>query len=420
MIHSVLGRVRDRRGAALPVALFGLVAVSLLVTTALLTSNTEYAISAAHRGAAASLYNSDAALEQYVANRFAAAAGAGANQWMVPTTEPGAVTTVTGPDNRVYSVQVTRMKQKILAVPRTAPSALADEIFSLVVSPQNGRGRAVGAFLRVQRSAPRLTTSINAGATSGGDLKVTGNATISDGRSGVNYCNTSDNQSDYAVQVTKGSRISLGNNSAGNLEGATNVTDWDKSELERRVLGPNMTLERLADAAGLKFGARFGTPGFGNTRPSATQSDTMYNWGCPQVLLSPGTCPAGSAARDVVVAIDAGGGEVRINGDYGQGMIIILNGSLSIQGNFVYKGIILVEKDMNIRGGNGGNESKIEGAVVAFGESSTVEDNLSGTATIKYNFCAIQDAENALNNTAALSGDQQRRGGTFGWYELIR
>lgn len=420
MSHTLTTRLRDRSGAALPVALFGLVAVTLLVTTALLTSNTEFAISSAHRGAAASLYSSDAALEQYVADRSASAVPT-IPAWMVPTNVPGAVTTVTGPDNRVYGVQVTRMLQTVRpAATRTDPTAIADEVFSLVVSPQNGRGRAVGAFLRVMRNGPRLNTNINAGATSGGNLKVSGNATISDGRSGVNYCNTPDNQSDFAVQVTQGSRIDLGNNAGGNLEGATNVTDYGKNQLEERLLGPGLTLEKLAQSARLKFGPRFGTESFNSTRMNATQSDTMYDWGCPQVLLPGFTCPAGSATRDVVVAIDAGGGEVRINGDYGQGMIIILNGSLSIQGNFVYKGIILVEKDMNIRGGNGGNEAKIEGAVVAFGESSTVEDNVTGTATIKYNFCAIQDAENALNNTAARNGNQLRNGGTYGWYELIR
>lgn len=417
MTHPVLTRVRDRRGAALPVALFGLVAVSLLVTTALLTSNTEYAISAAHRGAAASLYNSDAALEQFVANRFSV----GGKDWMVPT-EAGAPATVTGPDNRTYSVQVTRMSQKIAPVDRSAANSLADEVFSLVVSPQNGRGRAVGAFLRVQRGGARLTTNINAGATSGGDVRVSGNATISDGRSGVNYCGTSDNQSDYSVQATAGSKITVGNNSSGNLEGPTNITTYNKSEMATRLLGAGMTLDKLAEYASIKFGPAFNQPAFGNTRPNATRTgaDAKYNWGCPQVLMASFTCPAGSAANDVVVAIDAAGGDVSINGDYGQGMLIILNGSLRIQGNFVYKGIILVEKDMRILGGQGNEESKIEGSIIAFGESSTVEDNFSGTATVKYNFCAIQDAENAINNRTALNGNQMRNGGTFGWYELIR
>ena len=34
-----------------------------------------------------------------------------------------------------------------------------------------------------------------------------------------------------------------------------------------------------------------------------------------------------------------------INGDYGQGILIVVNGSLKIQGNFIFRGIVLVEKD---------------------------------------------------------------------------
>jgi hypothetical protein len=120
------------------------------------------------------------------------------------------------------------------------------------------------------------------------------------------------------------------------------------------------------------------------------------------------------------VAIDANGGTAKIGGRYGQGMLIVLNGSLEIQGNFIYKGIILVERDMNIRGGAAGSESKIEGGIVAFGSSSTVEDNITGTATIKYNFCAIRDAEGALNNSALTNAPQSLAGATFAWYELIR
>jgi hypothetical protein len=396
----------DRRGVALPVALFGLVAVSLLVTTALLTSSTEYAISAAHRTAAGSLYNADAALEQYVFDR------AQLGGVYMQATQNGVAA---GPDGRNYSMQVSRLSWTNVDAP-PAGTVQATELFSIVAQPQDGRGRGVGAFLRLLRSAARLSTNINAGATSGGDIKITGSSFISDGRSGVNYCNTTDNQSDYAVQVTQGSTI---DSKAKNLEGATNVTDYNKSELASRVLGPGVTLRSLADQAQIKFGPRWNKPDFGGRPSSASGTATDYDWGCPAALGI--SCPNTAASlRHVVVGIDAHGGSVSINGDYGQGMIIILNGSMSIQGNFVFKGIILVEKDMDIRGGSGGQDSKIEGAVVSFGQSSTIEDNLSGNATIKYNFCAIQDAERAMNQNALQTAPQGRVGSTFAWYELIR
>ncbi|WP_420126922.1 hypothetical protein [Longimicrobium sp.] len=404
MTPRILRFAADRRGVALPVALFGLVAVSLLVTTALLTSSTEYAISAAHRTAAGSLYNADAALEQYIFTR-AQAGGA-----FMQATQNGAAA---GPDGKNYLLQVARLSWTEDTAPPPGQVA-ATELFSIVATPQDGRGRGVGAFLRLRRLAARLDTNINAGATSGGDIEITGSSFISDGRSGVNYCGTSDNQADYAVQVTAGSKIDAKDK---NLEGVTNVTTYQKSELANNVLGPGVTLRALADQATIQFGPRWNKPAFSG-RPSGDATDENYNWGCPAVLGV--SCPNTSSQRHVVVAIDANGGEVKINGDYGQGMIVIINGSMSIQGNFVYKGIILVEKDMNIRGGSGGQESKIEGAVVSFGQNSMIEDNLSGNATIKYNFCAIEDAERAMNQNALQNAPQSRLGGTFAWYELIR
>jgi hypothetical protein len=415
MMYRYAGSTRNQRGAALPAALLGLVAITLLVTAALFTSSTEFAISSAHRLAATSLYSADAALDQYLADRVTT------NQasWLAPTTSG----TVTGPDGTTYTVQVDRLSDLTV---RTTNPMTRTEIFNLLVQPQNGRGRSIGAFISARREAARLNTNIQAGATSGGNLSVSGNAVISDGRSGTNYCGMQSDSTTapYAVQVTSGSTVTLGNNATNSIEGATNVTSYTKDRLEENVLGAGVTLQSLAQYAQIRFGPQFGRPNFNNaTTVIATATDTAYNWGCPQVLLgSVLTCPTGSTERERVVVIDAStmqDSTVRINGRYGQGMLIVLNGSLEIQGNFTYKGVILVQKDMFIKGGSAGQESKIEGSVIAFGASSTVEDNITGTATIKFNRCAINDAQNALNNNA-LNSAPQRRGRTYSWYELIR
>lgn len=412
MFNRIARPAAGRDGVALPVALFGLVAVSLLVTTALLTSSTEYAISAAHRSATGALYAADAAMEQYIFTR------AQAGGIFLQATQNGVAQ---GPDGRNYTIDVARLSWTNFNPPGNPNQLGAQELYSVVALPQDGRGRGVGAFINLQRLVDRLNTNINAGATSGGNLKVSGNATISDGRSGKNYCNAADSTSDYAVQVTRGSKIDLGNNAANNLEGAADTADFSKDSMAHYILGPNITLRKLADQAQIKFGARWNLPEYQTTVINGeAATDTMYNWGCPQQLLTGFTCPGSSASRFRVVAIDAGNGTVKINGRYGQGMIIVLNGSLEIQGNFTFKGIILVEKDMFIRGGSAGQESKIEGGVIAFGSSSTVEDNITGTATIKYNTCAIDEAEAALNQSALQNAAQNRSGGTFAWYELIR
>ncbi|HVH13694.1 MAG TPA: hypothetical protein VM759_11610, partial [Longimicrobium sp.] len=64
MKRTVMGL--GRRGIALPVALVGLVAVSLLVTTALLTSSTEFAISAANTAGSRALYTAENGMQEFV------------------------------------------------------------------------------------------------------------------------------------------------------------------------------------------------------------------------------------------------------------------------------------------------------------------------------------------------------------------
>jgi hypothetical protein len=418
---SILPLLRSRRGIALPVALIGLVAVSLLVTTVMLTGSTEFAIGAAHRTASASLFGADAALEQYVADR--AQAGP-AGSWLTATAAnaPG---TVIGADSRRYSVHVSRLAYSDnTASPPPGGTLQANEVFSLISHPEDARGRAVGAFLRIQRTAAPVAVNVSAGATSGGNVSVTGNATISDGRSGTNYCNAENNQSEYAVQVSSGSQITT--QGSGELEGAANVAGWTKDRMEEIVLD-GMTLQQLADQSEIRFGARWETPNWTTTRINSDPGTLpQFNWGCPAELGA--SCPTGvsadlSTGRHVTVAIDASGltnRRVVINGRYGQGMLVVLNGSLEVQGNFIFKGIVLVQEDVFIRGGAGGEESKIEGGIISFGASSTIEDNYTGTATIKYNRCAIEDARRAMNAGALRSAPQQRGGGTYSWYELIR
>ena len=60
-----------QQGIALPLALLGLVAVTLLVTTVLLTSGSEFAVSASQKEADRSLYSASGALEDYVAGQAA-------------------------------------------------------------------------------------------------------------------------------------------------------------------------------------------------------------------------------------------------------------------------------------------------------------------------------------------------------------
>ncbi|HVG45609.1 MAG TPA: hypothetical protein VM890_12800 [Longimicrobium sp.] len=412
-----------RQGIALPLALLGLVVVTLLVTTVLLSSGTEFAVSAAQRDASRSLYTANGALEQYVATQ--AQAGV-ANRFVEGT----ASLTYQGTP---YTLTLARLVRSVTQPVGTGPMT-SDETWSVIAAPTDP-GRGVGALLRVKRTLAVARLNVNAGFTSGGNVNVGGSATVSNGATGQVGCDSA--ATGYSVEVTTGSTVTSGNN---NLEGASHVSTTTKAGLMTSVLG--IPLNDLAlQTATIKFGPLFTAAGKcpdrtggvcpswpNNVRPSdedysTTGADSIYNWGCPEDDIGNENCTTAGKTRFVIVAIDASAlhdSTVTLNGDWGQGVLMVLNGSLNIQGNFVFRGIVLVDKDLRVTGGNGQFQGKLEGTVVAFGENSVVTDNVLGNATIRYNRCSINDAQNAMNNRRIDEQQQVMSTPLFAWYELVR
>jgi hypothetical protein len=413
------------RGIALPLSLLGLVVMTMLVTTLLVTAGTEFAVSSAQRDASRSLYDADGALQRYVSERAQAF--------------PANGRFVEGSDaisygGSSYTLSLTRVSRLALSV---GPPQTIDtwSVIATPTAPATGRG--VGALLKVSRTPHAVTLAVSAGATSGGDVIVGGNATISNGRTAQSGCANGDTASS-SLQVTRGSRIEV-NGTSVTLEGKADTMSITKAQLMSAVLGPNMTLDSVAKSASIRFGPFYGdsvrewdnaqahAP---NQSWSLTTADSVYNWGCPpaDAMATNIVCTAAGSRRFVVVGIDAtnvGNNGTRdnivtLNGDYGQGMLIVLRGSLNIQGNFFFRGIILVERDFSIGGGGGQFTGKVEGTVVSFGDRSNVADTYNGNATIGYNQCSITDALNALNAQRIDSTPQVLNARTLGWYELMR
>jgi hypothetical protein len=413
-----------RQGIALPLALLGLVVVTLLVTTVLVSSGTEFAVSSAQRDASRSLYTANGALEQYVATQ------AQANVTDRFTEGASAFTY----QSTAYTLTLARLVRSVTPAVGTGPMT-SDETWSAIAAPTQGRG--VGALLRVRRTLATARLNVNAGFTSGGNVNVGGSAKVSNGATGQVGCDSA--ATGYSVQVTQGATVTSG---TGNLEGSSNVSTTTKAQLMTSVLG--ITLNELAlQTATIKFGPLFTAAGKcpdrsggvcptwpNNERPNdgsghaVTGADSIYNWGCPAADIGSQNCSTAGRSRFVIVAIDASNlgrdSTVSLNGDWGQGVLMVLNGSLDIQGNFVFRGIVLVDKDLKITGGNGQFQGKLEGTVVAFGENSTVTDNVLGNATIRYNRCSINDAQNAMNNRRIDEQQQVMTQPLFAWYELVR
>jgi len=126
------------------------------------------------------------------------------------------------------------------------------------------------------------------------------------------------------------------------------------------------------------------------------------NWGDP---LNP-TAPCGSYFPIIHIT-----GDATINGQEGQG-ILLVDGSLSVQGGFQWFGVAIIKGSLSTAGG-GGNPAHFWGATMAQDSVSLGQtQSLSGGANLLYSKCAILKA---LDMTGV--GAQMR---SRGWVQLFQ
>ncbi len=409
------GGAGNERGVALPVTLFALLVLSVMVSGALLTGATEAGISAAHQSATYDLYTAEGAIEAYVAEVNLALAPA-----QVEYRAPGAPG-----DPAVEAVQlaVSRIVQLASAADPAYPP---DEIFALTATALSG-GRTVTALARLTTESVRLRNRVAGAVTVGSRVEVRGNTTVSDG-SDSPICTQA--AADHALERAGNAVATWLGATAGNRVGSVAVRGAEPEKLTGDLLGA--TLGELVANAHLKLTRR-------ETHNATITSDgsvadplspllTPRNWGCPADMVA---CEPDSD-RDwlPVIAIDAsdpskadGRGTVTLNLSHGQGMLIVYNGDLRLQGEFSFRGVILVDGGFSIHAAAGGAvDPKIEGALIGLGlggSTSSIDHDLAAAPAIRYNRCAIELALDSFNS----HGKPFRRkvdGSTFGWVEVIR
>lgn len=403
-MNPMIQRWRDRRGVALPLALVGLVAVSLLVTTALLTSSTESAISAAQSNSARTLYVAEGGLQEYLRQTVAAGAGL----------QPGVNTvTVEGQQVQVTTALLhSRTDNPLTSVSRT---------LSLLAEPMQGgqsRGRAIIAMVRQNGVFTTMSLNVNEGAVVGSDLEVGGNSKVID-----NSTICSDTVGAGAVKHADGTTVKT--TGSGDIDGEITKSRNRGQDFVEEILGQGKTLRDFADLGEIQFGSMFNKPEFpNNAKAEWNATDPRMRWGCPTKMGF--TCPSGADTTFYpIIAIDAGGDAIDMQGDHGQGILIVVNGSMKITGNFLFKGIILIEGYVDMSGTGGQTGSKIEGSVVAFGQNTNQrsrvdESETSGNAVIAYNRCAVNAAQQSFNNRSQRFPRYQAPSTTFAWYEVVR
>lgn len=383
----------DERGVALPLALLGLVSVSLLVTTALVTSSTEYAISAAHEDATSALYTAEGGLQAYVGQEGTVLQTA-AGQPAFTYDPPGAGQPVT-----LSVVHLGSHTRADLSIVR---------LFSIQSSSQTGGGRSVAAVATQIIPPPvALSTNITSALTIGGDLHVNGNAFSVSGRTtdaacgpGVEAVRKAD-----SVEVTVNNSSMLdrftGTDDAGNDvsgDAAITSTTLTAAQLAQDVLG-GKSLEELISSlpAANKWGPRYSPPG-GTVRTFDGTVD----------------------AAEAVAVVDADGGTVDLLG--GTGLLIVVNGNMRMTGNARFDGIIIVEGAFTLSG-----TPDVVGALISLSYSASSEIDLEdddnaigqGDVVVQYDRCQIDDAANKFGQLtqAGLTPTVQP---TTSWLEVVR
>ncbi|HYL56427.1 MAG TPA: pilus assembly PilX N-terminal domain-containing protein [Gemmatimonadales bacterium] len=112
----------------------------------------------------------------------------------------------------------------------------------------------------------------------------------------------------------------------------------------------------------------------------------LTNWGSPTTP----TGPCGTYFPIIHIS-----GDATINGREGQG-ILLVDGSLSVQGGFQFFGIVIIRGSLKTAGG-GGTGAHFWGTVMAQDtvSFSDTTNNISGSANLLYSKCAILKALNA-------------------------
>lgn len=388
---------RGRRGVALPVALVGLVVMSLLVTTVLLTSTTEGAISSAQANGARALYNAEGGLSEALRAAMVAQAPLVPGQQTLTLAESGQRVRVT--TALLYS-----------NVPDATLPNVWTRTYSLTAEPVNASGvttgRAVVAMVRQNRPKPNpLSMNITSAITLGGDMHVNGNAfTVSGQYNGCGSVGGVD-----AVRAAEDSDITTNNtNHFNNFKGYENGqktsglsaierSDMSRDELKDNVLSGKSVEEIIATVPlSQKFGPRWHAAG----TPNRT-------WD--------GRLDTGDGG---VAVIDANRGTVEIQG--GSGVVIIVNGNLLMKGNSSFAGIIIVEGNFTLSG-----NPTVTGALVSLamqGENEIQQDDsaiANGSITVQYDKCAIDGALQKFGDVAHAA-PATIMGTTFAWSEVVR
>jgi hypothetical protein len=420
------GRISDSRGIALPLALIALIAVTVIATSAIVTSTSELALSGVHRDAVGSLYMADAASDSLIAVAFQQASAEGAG----PTLLPGTSTSADGK----FRLRVSELsKQDVITTDidgegRVVITGSRTEVLSVLAEPSGThRGRSVGKLMSAVRESETYGFLFQE-ATAFGGMKLTlvGSSKIIAAQD-PRFC---DIDADDISAITHLKGADLTDKGKESIVGEERELDITADSLVSRSLGGKTIPEFAKDAEILIMGSDLNNqnkPSSLDSKDAARAVTHPMNWGCPGKQEDKRNCYlVADTSRYAFVAIDAQGGEVNLTGEHAQGILVVYNGHLSIQGNFTFRGVLIVEGNLDVRGTGG--DTKIQGAVLVKGTATFEEQkkpddesHFAGNAIIQYNACAVLGSQLALGQKRLETASQAfTTARSKSWFELIR
>ncbi len=376
--------LRDERGMALAVAIFALVVAGALIAGAFFAGNQEQRVGQNTLRVQQSFGAGEEALNEVVANWNPAAY----NVLKVYPADSFIITSrATAGGTGTYGGVIRKLNNYLYQVDLTGRdnASASGSVFG------GGARQRLGEFVRIRL----LDMGIGGALTTQGSIKLSGNAYV-DGTDHIpsgwssSNCDTIGDTTKAGVRAPDSAVVQTG--SGAHLSG--NPPFYKDTSVHQSTFTQfgDISYTDLAAAATIQLpGGNYKTNP--NITAGACDKTDLQNWG-------DGMNPAGTCGSYFPIIHIAG--DVTLNGDQGQG-ILLVDGDLSVQGSYQFYGITIVKGSLKTAGG-GATAAHFWGAVMA--QNVDLELNtLSGNATINYSKCAIIQA---LNMTGVIAPDRSR------------
>jgi hypothetical protein len=379
--------LRDERGMALAVAIFALVVVGALVAGAFFAGNQEQRVGENTRR----LEKSFGVAEYGIANQMLTWQPDSFNlRPNYPSDSVAISATTAAAGGGTYGGWVLKLNNDLfmLDIVGTDSMSRAGRAFG------GGARQRIGLITRLKP----LEVDVQASLTTQGSVSLQGNAQVNGSDAtptGWTNCDApgasqAGIRTDGGSVTTGGNAIVTGNPPVKNDPSVSDSTFTQFGDLGWSDLVAMATIN-------LPSGTYQTQPSFTGT--GACDKTDLQNWG-------DGMNP--SSACGSYFPIIYINGDATLNGVQGQG-ILLVNGTLSVQGSYEFYGIAIMQGDLKTSGG-GSTEAHFWGGTMSKNADLSVQ-NLSGKATINYSSCALT---RALQATAMPAMMRSR-----GWTQLF-